>query len=279
MSVRPLALVPLLALLAAMLAPAPPATAQRAPQAERLMTVLRVTDTVAIMRREGLVYGADLGREMMPDLDQRGWQARIDRLYDAARIQDIVETGLARELQGIDLAPLLAFFDTPLGERVVTLELSAREAFLDPEIEEVAKERYGELVHEKTDIAARIDALIADSDLVERNVSGILNSNLMLYRGLADGGAWDLGEDEMLRDVWSQAETVRQDSREWLGGYLLTAYSPLAGDDLDRYIALWRSPEGRALNSALFAAYDRLYEELSYLVGRALAEHMRGQDL
>lgn len=279
MSVRPLALVPLLALLTAMLVWVSPATAQRAPQVERLMSALRVADTVAIMRREGLAYGADLGREMMPDLDQQGWQVRIDRLYDAARMQDIVETGLARELQGIDLAPLLAFFDTPLGERVVALELSAREAFLDPEIEEVAKERYGEMVHEKTDIAARIDALIADSDLVERNVSGILNSNLMLYRGLADGGAWGLGEDEMLRDVWSQAETVRQDSREWLGGYLLTAYSPLAGDDLDRYIALWRSPEGRALNSALFAAYDRLYEELSYLVGRALAEHMRGQDL
>lgn len=279
MPVRPLALVPLLAFLAAMLVPTPPATAQRAPQVERLMTVLRVADTIAIMRREGLVYGADLGREMMPDLDQQGWQTRIDRLYDAARMQDIVETGLARELQGVDLVPLLAFFDTPLGERVVTLELSARSAFLEPEIEEVAKERYGELVHEKSDIAARIDALIDDSDLVERNVSGILNSNLMLYRGLADGGAWDLGEEEMLRDVWSQEETVRQDSREWLGGYLLTAYSPLAGDDLDRYIALWRSPEGRALNSALFVAYDRLYEELSYLVGRALAEHMRGQEL
>jgi len=277
--IRSIALVPLLALLTALLASAPPATAQRAPQVERLMTVLRVADTVAIMRREGLAYGADLGREMMPDLDQQGWLARIDRLYDRARMQDIVETGLARELQGVDPAPLLAFFDAPLGERVIALELTAREAFLDPDIEGAAKDRYAELAQDGAPIADRIDTLIADSDLVERNVSGVLNSNLMLYRGLADGGAWDLGEDEMLRDVWSQEETVREDSRAWLGGYLLTAYSPLDADEIDRYIALWRSPEGRALNAALFATYDRMYEELSYLVGRALAEHMRAQEL
>ncbi|MCZ7675621.1 MAG: DUF2059 domain-containing protein [Roseovarius sp.] len=265
--------------LAALLAPALPATAQRAPQVDRLMVALRVADMVAIMRHEGLAYGADLGAEMMPGLDRRGWQARLERLYDHARMQAMVEESLARELRGVDPAPLLAFFDAPLGARVVALELSAREAFLDPATEEAANARYIELADEGARIVGQIDTMIAESDLVERNVSGALNATLMLYRGLADGGAWDLDEDAMLRDIWAQEAAVRADSQAWLGAYLLTAYTPLDGDAVDRYLAMWRTPEGRALNAALFVAFDRLYEELSYLVGRALAEHKRGQDL
>lgn len=268
----------LLMLVAALLAGAP-ASAQRAPAMDRLFAALRVTDTMAIMRREGIDYGAGLGREMMPDTDLRGWQMRIARLYDTARMQAVVEDGLTRELTEVDLTPLLAFFESPLGARIVGLELSAREAFIDPDIEAAAKARHAAMAADGAPIIGQIDTLIADSDLVGRNVSGALNSNLMLYRGLIDGGAWKMTEDEMLRDVWSQQEAVRRDGADWIGAYLLTAYRPLDADEIDRYIALWRTDAGRALNAALFAAFDHMYEEMSYLVGRSLAEHMRAQEL
>ena len=80
-------------------------------------------------------------------------------------------------------------------------------------------------------------------------------------------------------DVWAQEDGVREDSAEWIGAYLLTAYQPLEPDQLDRYIALWRTEEGKELNRALFAVFDRMYEELSYLLGRAMAQHMRSQKL
>jgi len=83
----------------------------------------------------------------------------------------------------------------------------------------------------------------------------------------------------MLADLWSQEETFRADTESWLGGFLLMAYDPLPEEDLNRYLTFWRSDAGRALNSGLFMAFDRMYEELSYLMGQAVAQHMQSEKL
>ena len=69
--------------------------------------------------------------------------------------------------------------------------------------------------------------MIDDSDLIEFNVMGTLNSSLMFYRGLSDGGAYEATEDEIFADVWSQEEATRDSSAEWLGAFLMVAYEPL----------------------------------------------------
>jgi hypothetical protein len=115
--------------------------------------------------------------------------------------------------------------------------------------------------------------------LVERNVTGALNSNLMFYRGLADGGALEMTRDEMLAEVWSQDDTLRAETRDWLGAFLLTAYRPLEPAELEAYITFYRSRPGQQLDTALFAAFNRMYEELSYLTGRAVARFMRSRKL
>ena len=256
-----------------------PAQAEDRAELDVLLQALRVGDTVEIMREEGLAYSQSLARDMMPEADPARWQATVERIYDTGKMRNLVEERMAQGLEGVDLAPLNAFFTSDLGAEVVELELSAREAFLDPEVEDAAKEQYEKLDREGALIVDQIDTLIADSDLIEHNVMGILNSNLMLYRGLADGGAYDLSEEDMLLDVWSQEEGVREDSAAWIGAYLLTAYQPLEDNEVQEYIDLWRSDEGQALNRALFSTFDRMYEELSYLVGQAVAQHMRSQEL
>ena len=72
---------------------------------------------------------------------------------------------------------------------------------------------------------------------------------------------------------------MREDSAGWIGAYLLTAYQPLEPDELDAYIAFWQTDEGRELNRALFATFDRMYAEISYLMGQAVAQHLRSQEL
>ena len=256
-----------------------PAQAEDRPELDTLLEALRMTDTVDIMREEGLAYAESLALEMMPDADLDGWQVSVERIYDTDKMQNLVEERMTHALKGENLAPLNEFFASDLGREVVELELSAREAFLDPEVESAAKDQYEDLSRKGALIVDQIETLIEDSDLIEHNVMGILNSNLMLYRGLADGGAYDLSEEDMLLDVWSQEDGVREDSAAWIGAYLLTAYQPLEDDEVDAYIALWQSDEGQALNRALFATFDRMYEELSYLVGQAVAQHMRSQKL
>ncbi|RKF17018.1 DUF2059 domain-containing protein [Roseovarius spongiae] len=251
----------------------------REAQLRRLYEALDMSGTIAIMDEEGDLYGAQIAEEMLPDADADAWAATVARIYSPERMQKLVEDEMAAALGQEDIAPILAFFEAELGERIVALELAARKAFLDPEVEEAAKARAEAAKARGDPVMDLVDTLIADSDLVELNVAGGLNSNLMFYRGLADGGALDLGEEDILRDVWAQEEESRADTQAWLRAFLLLAYDPLTLEELDAYAAFYRTDAGRALNAALFRSYNRMYDQLSYLLGQAVAQHVTSAPL
>lgn len=255
------------------------ALADRVAQFNALMDAIRISDTVEILHTEGVQYGSNLIRDMMMDADTPGWRIRVGQIYDEKRMQRLLTTGLTRELAEVDLQPLVAFFASQLGEDIITAELDARKAFFDEAVELAARDRFEDMTGNDDPLVDQITTMMSDSDLVNFNVMGIMNSNLMLYRGLADGGAIDLGEEDILRDVWTQESGVRTESTGWIQGYFLTAYGTLPEGDLETYAAFWRTEEGRALNAALFAVFDQMYEELSYLLGRAAAEQLNSEEL
>ena len=255
------------------------ALADRVSQFDALMDAIRISDTVEILHSEGVQYGSNLIRDMMMDADTPGWRIRVGQIYDEKRMQRLLTTGLTRELAEVDLQPLVAFFASQLGEDIITAELDARKAFFDEAVELAARDRFEDMTGNDDPLVDQITTMMSDSDLVNFNVMGIMNSNLMLYRGLADGGAIDLGEEDILRDVWTQESGVRTESTGWIQGYFLTAYGTLPEGDLETYAAFWRTEEGRALNAALFAVFDQMYEELSYLLGRAAAEQLNSEEL
>jgi len=246
---------------------------------DRLISLMRVADTVEIMRKEGLRYGAEIGAEMLPDVSETDWERTVSRIYDPVKMEAVIIQGFESVLDGKDVGKLVSFFTSELGQEVITLEISAREAFLDDDTERAAIDAYDTALEDKTELYSQVETIISDSDLVEFNVMGAMNANLMFYRGLADGGAIDLGEEDMLADVWAQEPEIRAESEAWLGSFLLMAYRPLDAGELETYAELYRTPEGRILNMAIFRAYDRMYDELSYLLGQAVAEHMRSEEL
>lgn len=115
--------------------------------------------------------------------------------------------------------------------------------------------------------------------MVERNVTTALNSNFQFMRGLADGDALDVSEDQMLADVTAEAEAIREDTEGWLYGYLLMAYSPLTDAQLQSYIDFSSTPAGQAVNRGLFSGFGAAYEDISYALGRAVALNMTARDL
>lgn len=255
------------------------AVAEPADDIDRLVTLLRFEETVEIMHLEGLRYGGELGRDMIPDADQESWNAEVARLYDTAKMFAVVNADFHEELSGADLAPVIDYFASPPGQEIIALELDARRVFLDADAEAAAIARFHDLDEENPELAAQIARVIDDSDLIEFNVMGTLNSSLMFYRGLRDGGAYDATEDEIFADVWSQEEGTRQSSEEWLGAFLMVAYEPLTPEQLAEYAEIYRTPAGREVNRAIFASFDRMYEEISYLIGRAIGDHMRSVPL
>ncbi|MFU1476882.1 DUF2059 domain-containing protein [Roseovarius sp. C7] len=246
---------------------------------EALLQALQMDETATLMQEEGLRHAGGLIEDYTGEPASRAWRARVARIYERETITESIAQEMRAALAGQDLGPMLGFFESGRGQRIVTLELAARRALMAEGAEDAAILRYEVAEEDGREIVAQLGQLIADSDLVERNVSGMLNANLMFLRGLASAGGYDDTEEAMIRDVWAQEEEIRRDTQGWLGGYLMLAYEPLQPGDLEAYIAFWQSAAGQGLNSALFETFNGLYDLHSYLLGRALAEVLLSQEL
>jgi hypothetical protein len=246
-----------------------------------LVTALMLPELIEIMRDEGLEHADELAQEMFPDASRTRWLDMVERIYDAARMQDIVVQQFDLAMRGVDTAPLEAFYGTDHGKRIVALELSVRRALLDEAVVDLSRQTW-EYARDTNDPAqATLGRFIEANDLIEINVMGALNANYAFYLGLSSGGAFDaaMTEDQMLREVWSQEEAIRTETTQWVYSYLTLAFQPLSVVDLEAYIALSKSTQGRALNGGLFAAFDALFVTLSGDLGRAAAQFMGGEDI
>ncbi|MDU8926995.1 DUF2059 domain-containing protein [Alisedimentitalea sp. MJ-SS2] len=254
---------------------------------EALNRALGIPELLVIMHDEGLSYGADLGVEFLPDGGGASWAAVVARIYDVPKMQVSVLTGLKTELPPEHLPAILEFFRSERGKRIVAREILARRAFLDGATEEAAREAFrraeaNAAAGEGDDQSVRLALLrsyIEANALVDFNVAGGLTASLRFYRGLVDGGASEMSEEEMLAEVWSQEAEIRSDTGEWLMAYLMMAYDELSDEDIEAYVSLSKTEAGKALNRALFAGFDAMYADLSYALGLAVAMQMKGEDL
>lgn len=256
------------------------AGALTAQEIDRLVKALSLDEITAVMREEGLSYGADLGAELFAQ-GRSGWGEELARIYDARAMQDALARGLEEGLVGHEIGPVLAFFETGPGARFSRLEASARRAMLDPDVEAGAEMSAAEAMDAKTERFALIDSFVATNNLIEINVAGALNASLAFSRALLDGGAFGgaMGESEILGDIWLQEPQIRRDTTEWLYAFLNLAYGPATTEELEAYVAFSQGPAGRDLNKALFAAYDAMLIGISRDLGETAARLMAGQEI
>ncbi|WP_146591226.1 DUF2059 domain-containing protein [Puniceibacterium confluentis] len=244
-----------------------------------LLTALGVREIVDVMRAEGLDYGDELARDMLPGGRSSAWSAAVSTIYDTDWMYETVRTEFAATLGDEDLSPLLAYFTSEEGRRIVELELEARRAMVDADVEDMARATFSDLDGSGDKRLERLEAFVEANDLIEANVTGALNASFKFYSGLVEGGALEMSEAEILADVWAQEDETREDTREWLYGYLLLAYGPLSDDVLEGYIDLSSSPAGQLMNRALFAGFNTMYDDISRQLGHASALQMQAQEL
>lgn len=247
--------------------------------ADDLLDALGVREVITLMQVEGRDYGDELADEMLPGGATADWPAMIERIYDAERMEATVRSGFVEALGDTDISDVLEFFQSDVGKRVIQLEISARKALIDDEIEQAARDAFRATDGTDDRDLDRIAGFVDANDLVEANVVGALNSSVAFYNGLVDGGAFEMTEDDILRDVWSQEEDTRVDTREWVFSFLMMAYGPLSDETVAEYVALSETDAGKAMNRALFVGFDGMYGDISYALGLALARQMQGQDL
>ncbi len=274
-----------------------PAIAQTEPQAETTAQgqavtaerVVRLSDTLMmgaimdIMQQEGLEYGKTLEKDLFPERGGDRWTAIVAEIYDTTKMRSRFDMALGKELAGAgtDIAAMEAFFESAQAQRILILEVEARRALLDQAVEDAAKVGWEDLQAEGKARADQLRRFAEVNDLIESNVMGALNANLGFYRGLATASsiAADMTEEDMLSDGWGQEPSIRQETEEWLFPFLSLAYQPLPDADLDAYIAFSETPAGQRMNTALFAAFDSLFTQISYDLGAAAALQMQGDDI
>ena len=270
-----------LAALGAMLCLAGSAAAQSVAPIDTLYRAMGLPDLMQVMREEGIDYGLEMEGDLLGGQGSDRWAAMVEDVYDLALMEDVVRNRLDSELAAEDLAPMIGFFSSDLGQRIVLLEVSARRAMMDDSVDEASRAM---LAMMKDEAAPRLEALgvfAQTNDLINNNVVGALNSNYAFYSGLAEGGALpaDMSDDDILADVWEQEEFIRVDTEEWVFAYMAMAYQPLSDAELQEYIDFSATSEGLALNQALFAAFDELFVGISLALGRGASGFLAGQEL
>ena len=244
-----------------------------------LLDAMQIREVLAILRDEGMVYGADLDQDM---LDGRGgpfWLAQLERIYDLQQMEETIRRAFETGMTDEEISAALAFFTTDAGAQIIALETSARRAISDPLVEAEAMDAYARMAETETVLMQQVHEYIAVNDLLEWNVSGAMSASYQFYKGLSDGGYHRRSEQDILDEVWSQQDDIRSDTESWLGAYLTMAYQPLTRDVLDEYIAYAASSEGSALNAALFDGFDTMYRTIYYALGLAVAESLQVSEL
>ncbi len=245
----------------------------------RMYDLLSLDTYLEITRAEGIEDFTPLSEDMIGLPPDAVLSEQIAQIYDMARLNDLLIDVMRPALSAQDVAGVTLFAQSQTGQQIISLEIAARRAMSDPDIEAAARAAWAQAEEDRPWLAARVKELIDVSDLVNRNVAGALNSHLRFYQGLADGGALDMPEDDMLMLVYGQEPDIRADTSEWLGGYLMLAYDPLDEETVEKYITFWSTPPGKALNAALFDGFNSLYDEISYATARILAVRMGAQEL
>jgi hypothetical protein len=249
--------------------------------ARSLFNALGMPEIIEVMREEGVEYGETIREDLLQGQGGAGWTAIVSDIYDSDAMSREMLGAFESRLDGVPLDPLLEFFESERGQRIVELEVGARRALLSDEVEAAAEAAAAELPQVRPDRFTLLSDFVAANDLVESNVMGAMNSNYAFYMGLMSGNAFgaDLSESEILSDVWGQEEQIRADTEQWVYSYLALAYDPLSDEDIEAYIALSRTEAGRALNLALFGAFDDLFVDISRRLGEGAARFLVGEDI
>ena len=259
-------------------------SAPLAAEIAHLMALLRLDEELPILREEGLDYADSIARSLFPERSEGAWQRIASGIYAPDRMKAMLLPPLSAELVrgGADrLTEITAFFSSPLGRRITSLELSARAALLDDEIEKANADRVKALRARGDPRIALLRRFIEANDLIGNNLRSTMESDFAFYVGLREGGGYESppSDAEILDQIRTTKDEVRRNVEDWLYEFLWLAYSPLSDEDLKRYIVFSETEAGQTFNRALFAGFDEMFNRISHALGKAAAKIMKSKDL
>ncbi|MCV6598630.1 MAG: hypothetical protein OIF40_16310 [Mangrovicoccus sp.] len=252
------------------------------PLTNAVLDAMRLGELMEILQRESELSGQELDDSMLDGTGGAAWARTVSRINDAERLEQALRAEMAQSLDDSAAEQSLEFLSSEQGQRIVGLELSAREALLDPAIEEMNMAAMEAQRGENTARFAQVTRFVEVNDLINANVAGALTGNVAFLRGLRDGGFPPyerVGDSQLLADVWQREPEIRLEAEEWVYSFLTLAFGPLGEADLEAYTAFSETEAGKALNRALFLSFDQVFGETSHALGEAVAQFLMAEDI
>ncbi len=247
-------------------------------QVDRLSKALHLQDVIAILRDEGVSQGREIDAELLDGKGGGLFYAQVEDIFDPVQMHSDLSSALGKHLTKAQLEQAAIFFESELGQVIISLENSARKAMTDDAIEEMANATYEE-IDKNSSYFALVDEYIQVNDLIEQNVQSSISADFNFIRGIADGQGSTSDDRALLAQLLEQRDTTAENTKTWMYSYLLLAYQPLNEAQMRENIAFSRTDTGRALNRALFDGFDNVYDGISYQLGLAVADAMQASDL
>lgn len=254
----------------------------RAVDPARVEEALRLDLLARVLAAEIAAAGDPL-RPLSPGVRDPRWQAIAARIAPPQRILAGLRAGVAEGLAALHqpaqraaVAEALSFWETPLGRRVVLLELAAREAMIAPGFEASARADFAGAAARNHPRAGQVQALVAAGDLVEPAVAAALNMAVALLEGVAQAERRPVDPEALLRRVWAQEPAIRADQSGWIEALLHVATGPLSDAEMALLVRAAGQPGHHRLNAVLQQAASGVFAEIARDLGRASAR--RGQE-
>lgn len=250
-------------------------------QIDALWTAMRMQEFVEVLSEEGRNDAQGFSQSLFPDSDGQAWENVIQTIYNPATMARNFKNALAEELATRDISGAIKFFQSDLGKRSIELEITARNAMLDPDIEGISRDNYYRMRDENDPALSLIRAYADANDLVDENVVGTMNGNYAFLKTLADEGQGPFADDPgaILNEIWSQEEEIRAETIEWVMSYYSFCYQPLSQDELRGLIEFSKGADAQRLNSALFSAFNTLFVTIAAELARESAQLMKSERL
>ncbi|MEL6449832.1 MAG: DUF2059 domain-containing protein [Pseudomonadota bacterium] len=235
---------------------------------DQLVEAMGIPALIQSFATEGVEAGETINQTVLNGQGGDIWAVTVQRLYDPARLEDELRRGMSATLSPEVAAQALAFFDSDMGQRIITLEVQARQAMMDDAVEAAAKQA---AARAGADVGAFLDL----RDLVDRNTDAAINAQAAFFDGLAEtsGRAGDAP------DFDAQRPAIATETESWLRGYYALVQSALQDDDFAVYTAFWDTEVGEAVDDAMFEAFGACYSALSYGLGQAAGRLMPQNEL
>ncbi|QDY68942.1 DUF2059 domain-containing protein [Qingshengfaniella alkalisoli] len=255
------------------------AFAQASSQAGRILDAMRVDELLETLQQEAMENALELDETM---LDGRGgdrWLERVRDINAPNALEAELRQSFTQAMVVEHVGDVAAFFESPLGAKIVTLELSARHALLEPGIEDHSRTQIENADRATREKLQQIEEFVRANDLVNANVAAAMNSNIAFLEGMRSAGGLPGLDGSIVDMTVMQEPEIRESAESWLMSYLFLAYQPLSEQELDSYIVFSETDAGQALNSALLTAFDRVFVQTSRETGEAAGQVIASRDI